>query len=352
MNFKVIGPANFESGYSSTTYAAIRWLKAVSQDIMVCDADKNLGSVIIARSLVTQIALDELNKACVCTSAETCLIDVWNSQNMVQDITMAHFRRGDLTERQKDFILDRRGTSILGCFRIRPKLHKTPPEGRPVFNFNASWIQPIAIYLSELLDPIVKCCNLVLHNTDQLLDRLKYLNLPLNSSLEIVIADVKHLYPSIDHSDLMCKISSRIRAFYSDRDSLASLLINLTSAIIKCQHIIFNDCTWKVLTGIGTGLACGAQLANLYLCALDDMLHAGTYFYGRYLDDVISIMPSSCSNSFIARANDFHDTIKVERTAHGRINIPYLDVALTLSDNGSLHFELYRKPGNLYQYLP
>ena len=27
-------------------------------------------------------------------------------------------------------------------------------------------------------------------------------------------------------------------------------------------------------------------------------------------------------------------------------------MALTLSDNGSLHFELYRKPANLYQYLP
>jgi hypothetical protein len=36
----------------------------------------------------------------------------------------------------------------------------------------------------------------------------------------------------------------------------------------------------------------------------------------------------------------------------GRSNVPYLDIAISLSSANQFTFELYRKPMNLYQYLP
>ena len=145
--------------------AALRWLRH-NPVIMACDADKNLGSILIARESVNQLALSELGKACVNTSTSVCLADIWNSQCMVSDIVQAHWHSRDITLREKSFLLSKIGTTDVGCFRIRPKIHKSPLEGRPVFNFNASWIQPIAIFLSETLNPLVNDCEHVLLNTD------------------------------------------------------------------------------------------------------------------------------------------------------------------------------------------
>ena len=247
-------------------------------------------------------------------------------------------------------MLSKVGTSDVGCFRIRPKIHKSPLEGRPVFNFNASWIQPIAIFLSETLNPLVNDCEHVLLNTDNFLERLINSQLPLDSDLIIEVEDVKHLYPSIDHDDLMRRISIRIRRHFSDQVSFASLVINLISTIMKCQHITFGKCTWKVITGIGTGLACGAQLANLYLADLDDELAPLAHFYGRYLDDVFCI--TNTRNNILDTANTFHRSIKLEVASQGRSNVPFLDLALSLGTSNVIFYKLYRKPANAYQYLP
>ena len=104
---------------------------------------------------------------------------------------------------------------------------------------DAPLMQPIAIYLSELLDPIVKRSTSVLYVQHratktptemlglaaQLLSRDRHCRCEAPSSIEL--------------SDLMCTVSPRIRAFHSDRDLVESLLINVRSAIIKSgTHII------------------------------------------------------------------------------------------------------------------
>ena len=152
------------------------------------------------------------------------------------------------------------------------------------------------------------------------------------------------------HTDLLQRISVRIRIHFADRSSLASLIIDLIAAIIKCQHIVFGQPIWKVLPGIGTGLGCGAQLANLHLADLDVLLAPHTLFFGRYLDAIIYIASPSCNVMNIA--NRFHDTIVLGVTAQGSSNVPLLDLALSLSPCNAVSFELYRKPANAYQYLP
>ena len=142
----------------------------------------------------------------------------------------------------------------------------------------------------------------------------------------------------------MRRLSRRIRLHFSDRPSFASLVINLISAIIKCQHIVFGQFTWKVITGIGTGLACGAQLANLYLADLDTLLAPHTQFYGRYLDDICFV--TNPENNVLNIANEFHRTIKLDVTSQGRSNVAFLDVELSLCSDNSIFYELYRKPAN------
>ena len=119
---------------------------------------------------------------------------------------------------------------------------------------------------------------------------------------------------------------------------------------MKCQHITFGKCTWKVITGIGTGLACGAQLANLYLADLDDELAPLAHFYGRYLDDVFCI--TNTRNNILDTANTFHRSIKLEFASQGRSNVPFLDLALSLGISNVIFYELCRKPAEAYQYLP
>ena len=74
--------------------------------------------------------------------------------------------------------------------------------------------------------------------------------------------------------------------------------------------------------------------------------------YGRYIDDCICILPPDRVSQFFIRANAWHPSITVEQAAMGRSNVPYLDIAISLSSANQFTFELYRKPMNLYQYLP
>ena len=76
----------------------------------------------------------------------------------------------------------------------------------------------------------------------------------------------------------------------------------------------------------------------------------GVHFVSRLVDDYITVHdPACCLISAIANA--WHSNIRVDLAACGQSNIPYLDVCVSLSGS-SCTFELYRKPGNTYGYVP
>ena len=123
---------------------------------------------------------------------------------------------------------------------------------------------------------------------------------------------------------------------------IATLVINLISTVLHCQYTAFEGTIWKAICGIGTGLACGAQLANICMDDFDKFVQEAPSPYGRYIDDCICILPPDRVSQFLIRANAWHPSISVEQAAVGLSDAPYLDITMSLNPANQCTFELYR----------
>ena len=176
-------------------------------------------------------------------------------------------RNGVILECEGDYILQKYGSTKVGRFRVRPKIHKTPMTSRPVINLTQKWIQPIAIFLCQNLKPVQDSLGTVVTRSDQVTKDLH--DLSMEGGEHIAIWDVNNLYPSIDLSHPIEVLETRVRTFYCSQWLLASLIINLLVVILRCQTLEHAQRLYQCIKGICTSLAAGVYFANLYLYASD-----------------------------------------------------------------------------------
>ena len=72
----------------------------------------------------------------------------------------------------------------------------------------------------------------------------------------------------------------------------------------------------------------------------------------RYIDDIFMIWTEGLDNLkiFIDHLNNIHSTIKFT-SSHSSTNIPFLDVSVSLTNDGSISTDLYTKPTDKHQPL-
>ena len=74
-------------------------------------------------------------------------------------------------------------------------------------------------------------------------------------------------------------------------------------------------------------------------------------FWGRYVDDALSIIQASNIDRFTDHINAQHPSIKFTTEREVDKSIPVLDVLIRRDDSGNLTFRVYRKPTHTEQYL-
>ena len=125
--------------------------------------------------------------------------------------------------------------------------------------------------------------------------------------------------------------------------------------------------TFKQTTGITTGLICACQVANLFLLGLDKLWISWaqqtanstsltiSFLYKRFIDDVLIGHHPSISPLEVAQVlSGFDSSIVVTHdTGDSNDGISFLDLLISQSDlGGEINYAMYRKPQNLYTYLP
>ena len=72
----------------------------------------------------------------------------------------------------------------------------------------------------------------------------------------------------------------------------------------------------------------------------------------RYIDDIFMIWTEGLDNLkiFIDYLNNIHSTIKFT-SSHSSTNIPFLDVSVSLTNDGSISTDLYTKPTDKHLYI-
>ena len=196
------------------------WRLRNVRDIVFVDADKNLGLVCLDTNDYVQRCIDELAK----THHELTPADEDPFSATRQEISAltADFS-ASLPVWAQDFLdalLERHPRTLaqyaLPFFRCTLKVHKDPPECRPITGNHRWMTQPVAELVAQLLQPYVTELPVWVKDTDQINRKLDALYVPEGALL--LTYDIVRLYPSIPHELCYTLLTGLpICRFYSSR---------------------------------------------------------------------------------------------------------------------------------------
>jgi hypothetical protein len=113
---------------------------------------------------------------------------------------------------------------------------------------------------------------------------------------------------------------------------------------------------FRQIVGVSTRLACGSQIANMFLRELDETImtsfRADIALYKRYIDDILMVASKVTLDAVLRVLNSFDEGITVthDDSEHDKAT-SFLDLAININ-RGYVHYSTYRKPMCMYDYLP
>ena len=130
------------------------------------------------------------------------------------------------------------------------------------------------------------------------------------------------------------------------KETLKKLLIFATSESI----FIYKDKIFSQIDGVSMGSPLGPTYANIFMCSrerewlADCPLNFKPLHYKRYVDDTFLIFRNqSHIDQFLNYINSKHPKIKFTCEREVNSSLPFLDVRLTKTSNGTISTGVYRK---------
>lgn len=325
------------------------WLKKHAE-VLIIDCDKGLGDALVLSSWVQDQVRLQLSQGYVQTHPEEFLRKM--SDCKLQADTMVQFFRssGCVSHRESQFLLSKLNCNTAGVFRILAKIHKQPVASRPVCNLRHVWFTPFLTFLVEHLGPLTRTLHSVFTSTDQLIEQ--FTALTCAEGMQWVTLDVVNLYPSVSRQHLFAKLGPFLRQKVHNY-SLCTFILRILELILDASVVTWKGEFFESQDGIPTGLSVASILANLYLwhfdCFLEERCGAQLQLLRRYIDDLL-LLWAGVPDALLDYANSWHDSLCFDLGGSGTVN--FLDVTLSILPDRRVHWSLYRKPRNLYLYVP
>ena len=312
--------------------------------------------------------MDRFNEAFVQISPDTVSLTVdGTKQRLLAVLDFADEYRV-LHTKVIEFMLCLTGSFRVPSARQLIKVHKTIISSRLIVA-STSWITtPLQVWLATFLQPLI---NVSLHtvakDTANIVDVLNSIDWQ-NTPGVVNTFDVEKLYPSMDFSKVrQVVVRFLLRHFQRFPRRHYGVIIEVINEIMGiifdaqvCKyHILSNDqdhiLFFLQTVGITTGLNCGVQLASIYLSEMDaafsDALSADLYAYKRFVDDILVVSTADITRMlalFETHGDGLqvtHDEEEDSRLTH------FLDLLIDIRES-SLKLSTYRKPLNMYDYVP
>ena len=103
------------------------------------------------------------------------------------------------------------------------------------------------------------------------------------------------------------------------------------------------------------GSSVSVVLAELFMQSVEEKIFENApcrpLIWKRYLDDIFCILPRDMVDSFFNHINCQNQHIKFTVELEENKSIPFLDLLITRKEDGSLMFDIFRKPMNNGNYL-
>ena len=342
-------PNKIRDNLTATERQAISQLKQ-RQDIIIKPADKGSGTVVMDKTWY----IDECNRQ---------LNDSKFYKRLNEDITadiqkrvtfyvsrMYHDRL--INEKTRKYLIQ---TDVKpGRFYILPKIHKPGNPGRPIVSSNSHPTECISQFVDYHLQPLVHKLPSFVKDTNDFLNKLLTIGkLPSNSLL--VTLDVSSLYTNIPHNEGINACDHFLRTRLHSNIPTCTLC-DLIRMIFTMNNFSFNDSQYLQIHGTAMGTKMAPSFANLFLghfeanALKNAPFHPHMWF--RYIDDIFMIWTEGLDNLkiFIDYLNNIHPTIKFT-ISHSSTNVSFLDVNVSLTNDGNISTDLYTKPTDKHQHL-
>ena len=344
-----------------------------NQDLVVLQTDKNLGPAIWERTEYVKQTLREhlLNKSTYKQlSEDEAATRQAATKEEIFELLRGHFGEDDEDNHEPNPERDYFHRSFeYGQFRTpqyygNPKVHKETLKTRPVVSCVNSIPQVLSVFLDYHLKRVVHLCPSYLRDSWQLLDDLKKLG-PLPPGARLITADAVSMYTNID-TDHALEVLEKWFQLHADEipdDLPTKFVIDGLRIIMKNNVFQFSDTFWLQLNGTAMGTSVACMWATIYYSYHEEtqILNKSVrdlriFFYRRLIDDAFIIhVPAPGSYAVLQYTmNNFGyegRRLEWEASPLARDAI-FLDLTLSIQDNGKVKSTTYVKLMNLHLYIP
>lgn len=344
-------------------------LKVFSRkDIIIKNADKNLGVTIMDRSFYFEEALSQRQLGNLSTYKP--IQNLPESRTLIEALTSILIKYnqyvccyGKTTQFTKDLLINLAGTKITPSqMYFLPKIHKIPVALRPICASTKSSTYNASKYLDIILQPIMKNISSFIRNSGELVCKLEAMVFP--SYCQLLEADVENLYPSINIEDGLNSLRlALVRHMWAITE--IEFVVVLARWVLTNNYIQFGDRYYLQLMGTAMGTPFAVTFACIHLAIIEaetiDVIKLQGFslplLYHRFIDDIIAVFPSAeDGKAFMTVFNTRRVSIHCPNYKISAKSVTFLDITILkdvrFNTCGLLDVKLYQKPINKFLFLP
>jgi hypothetical protein len=259
-----------------------------------------------------------------------------------------------LTDGQYKYL--RATTASIPLFYALIKTHKEHNPIRPIVSFIDSPTYKLAQHLSRILTPISDMGATKLKNTMDAKITLQEQIIPHDYSL--VSLDVKSLFTCIpqDFALNSCELALNNYTDLTEHTALdAAEVLMLTKLCLESCTFQWNNNFYKQIRGCPMGSPISVVIAELTMQNFESLALSNPpchpLFWKRYVDDIITALPTVMITDFLCHINSINQHIKFTFEKETNNSIPFLDLLIIRDDVGRLKFSIYKKETHTDRYI-
>ena len=253
----------------------------------------------------------------------------------------------------------------LPYFYVLPKVHKKPWKTRPVVSSVSTALEPLSQWIDDQLQKVIHLCPAYLKDSWHLLNKLKDIH-RLPSDARLFTVDAVAMYANIPTPHGLETIEKWLYLHYNQLPAGFPIKRIMEGLTIVMNYNIFSygNRFFQQRNGTAMGTPCACAFATIYYSYHEETELMHIYklpkpiFYGRLIDDALVIIRHTLNNydNFCSKMNSFkdvhtHQGLEWEAETPSK-TVNFLDLTITINEEGFLFTKTYQKPMNLYLYRP
>ena len=247
-------------------------------------------------------------------------------------------------------------TSVVPLFYALIKTHKPGNPIRPIVSFIESPSYNLAKFISNLLMPFTNNSPHKLKNSMDLKEKLQ--NTVVPPGYRLISFDVKSLFTCIPQDfSIQCIqefLQSNPNIFQKTKMNIAEIC-KLVKLCFEAAVFSFNRIYYKQIKGTPMGSPVSVVLAEIVMQKIEQLIMPliadSILFWYRYVNDVVACIKDNQSNVILRTINSINDHIQFTAEEESNSCLNYLDLQIFKKEDGSLRFNIFRKPTHTDKYL-